>query len=401
MLPPQTDVAVVGGGYTGLAAARALARAGAAVTLLERHRVGWGASSRNGGMVLPGYKADVASIVRRFGPARARQLFEDSLAAIDFVEAVIREEGIACGWARVGHLTLAARPRHLEDLARTQQVFAAAFGHSTELLGPDRIGEEIGSARYAGGLLDPAAGALQPAAYLAGLADAARRAGATLVENVEAQRVRRNGGRFRLQTSRGPLDAENVLIATNGYSGRLIPWLARRVVPVGSFIIATAPIPQELQQRLIPRGRVLSDTKHLLYYFRLSPDGRMVFGGRAAFRPTALEESRAILERGMVEVFPELAGIPIEYAWAGTLGFTRDRLPHAGRHDGVTYALGYGGHGVAMASWLGHQVGHALTGTGPWPRLSGVPFPAIPGYEGWPWFLPLAGTYYRLLDWLG
>jgi glycine/D-amino acid oxidase-like deaminating enzyme len=398
--PARVDVAIVGGGYTGLAAARALARSGATVAVLERETIGWGASSRNGGMVLPGYKAELASLVRLYGQERARVLFEDSLAAIAFVETLIRDEAIACDWRRSGHVTLAARPAHVKDLEKAQALLWRGFGYRSELLDRPALSEEIGSARYHGGLLDPLAGQVQPAQYLAGLAVVAARAGAVLVEQAEVRGIERSGPRFRLTTSRGVVDAGNVLLATNGYSGGLVPWLSRRVVPVGSYIIATERLSPELQRRLIPRGRMLSDTKNLLYYFRLSPDGRLVFGGRAAFVPTALERSRQLLQRGMIEVFPELAATRVEYAWGGTLGFTLDQMPHAGHRDGVAYALGYGGHGVALASWVGDRVGQAMGGRSPWPGVAAIPFPAVPLYWGRPWFLPLAGAYYGLKDWI-
>jgi glycine/D-amino acid oxidase-like deaminating enzyme len=394
------DVAVVGGGYTGLAAARALAKGGASVAVLEAETIGWGASSRNGGMVLPGYKAELATLLRLYGRERARALFDDSLAAIGFVETLVRDEAIDCDWRRAGHLTLAARASHLSALEREQALLSREYGYQTELRGPERLGEEIDSKRYHGGLLDPRAGTVQPARYLVGLAQAAARSGALLVEHTAVRGVLRKGSRFEVATDRGRVDAGGVLIATNGYTGRLLPWLARRVVPVGSHIIATEPLPAELQRRLIPRGRMLSDTKNLLYYFRLSPDGRMVFGGRAAFVPTAIERSREILRRGMIEVFPQLADTAIEFAWGGTLGFTLDQMPHAGRRDGVAYALGYGGHGVALASWLGDRIGTAMGG-GPWPGLAAIPFPAVPLYWGRPWFLPLAGAYYGLKDRIG
>lgn len=397
-LPATTDAAVIGGGYTGLAAARALARSGARVVVLERETIGWGASGRNGGMVLPGYKAELPALVRRLGTERARRLFDDSLQAIGFVEALVDEERISCDWRRAGHVILAAKPAHRAGLEAAATLLERDFGCRTELIGPDRLTEEIGSRRYFGGLLDPLAGAVQPAAYLRGLALAAERAGALLAERAAVTSLVRAGGRFQLTTTRGVLSAHDVLVATNGYTGRLVPWLARRVVPVGSFIIATEPLPAGLRQQLVPRGRMLSDTRNLLYYFRISPDGRMVFGGRAAFVPTRVERSRELLQRGMIEVFPELAGRRIDFAWGGTLGFTLDHLPHAGRRDGVAYALGYGGHGVAMATWLGDRVGRAMAGTGEWPAVSGIPFRSIPLYAGRPWFLPLAGAYYGLKD---
>jgi glycine/D-amino acid oxidase-like deaminating enzyme len=398
-LPARVDVAVIGGGYTGLAAARRLARAGASVAVLERHRVGSGASSRNGGFVLPGYKADLAAIIRRVGAARARALFELSLSALDFVERTVREENIECHWGRPGSVTLAAKPKHLEGLRAEQRLLAREFGYRTVLLGRDELREEIGSTRYHGGLLDETAGAVHPSEYLLGLAAAAGRSGVILCEQTEVTRWSRAGAGIRLETTAGRIEARDVLLATNGYGGSLVPWLARRVVPVGSFIIATAPLDPHLAARLIPRRRVLSDTKNLLYYFRLSPDGRMVFGGRAGFVPEALERSLGLLRQGMIDVFPELRESPIEYGWGGTLGFTLDQLPHAGRRDGISYALGYCGHGVALASWLGDRVGAALAGE-PWPTLAELPFPAVPLYAGRPWFLPFAGAYYQFKDWL-
>ena len=396
--PRRADVAVIGGGYTGLCAARALRQAGASVVVLERDRIGAGASSRNGGFVLPGYKSDIATIVRHFGLPIAKQLHEDSLAAIAFVESLVADERISCDFHRPGYVTLAARSRHLKGLEDTRQLLQRDFGYHSQLLSRDEMKAEIATERYHGGLLEPEAAAIQPAAYVRGLAEIVVRLGAVLSEGVEVTSVRRVGQEFELETAGGPVTARDVLVATNGYTGNLLPWLAQRVVPVGSFLIATAPLSADLQQRLIPRRRLFADTKNLLYYFRLSSDGRMVFGGRAAFVPTAVERSRVLLRLGMAEVFPELAAVPVEFAWGGTLGFTRDQLPHAGRHDGIAYALGYGGHGVALASWLGDQVGRAMAGRGAWPAIANAPFPSIPMYRGRPWFLPAAGAYYALKD---
>ncbi|HWA15277.1 MAG TPA: FAD-binding oxidoreductase, partial [Gemmatimonadales bacterium] len=261
--------------------------------------------------------------------------------------------------------------------------------------------DEIGSDVYHGGLVDPVAGALHPMEYLVGLASAAQRAGATIRTGVTATRITRGQGRFVVETSAGAVTARQVLIATNGYTGPLVPWLARRVVPVGSFLLATAPLTPGLLDRLLPRRRVMYDTRNLLHYFRVSPGGRLLFGGRAAFRAESLEQSLAMLRRGLASVFPELAAVPIESGWGGTLGFTRDHLPHVGTHDGIAYVLGCGGHGVAMCSWLGDQVGRALAGKGAWPLLAQLKFPAIPLYAGRPWFLPLAGAYYGWKDRLG
>lgn len=389
---------MIGGGYTGLSAARALALSGASVVVLECNRIGSGASSRNGGFVLPGFKADLVTLMRRHGLETTRSLFQASLAALDHVENVVRSEAIDCYWERPGSITLAAKASHLAGLKAEQQLLANSFGHRTELIGQAELSAELGSSRYHGGLLDETSAALHPAEYLQGLAASTARAGAVLCEGAEVIGIQREDRRLRILMPTGGLEAEEVLVATNGYSGGLVSYLARRIVPVGSFIIATAPLPADLVRRIIPRRRVFSDTKNLLYYFRLSPDDRMVFGGRAAFRPEAVARSLDLLRKGMLEVFPELAGIEVEFGWGGTLGFTRDHMPHAGRQDGICYAMGYCGHGVALASWLGHHVGLALAGKGPWPPLAKLKFPVIPLYAGRPWFLPFAGAYYQIKD---
>lgn len=398
--PSRADVVVIGGGYTGLTAARALARSGALVAVLEQHRIGGGASGRNGGFVLPGYKADLVAIRQRHGVRLARTLFESSLAAIAFVEQLVAEERIDCDWHRPGSLVVASKPSHFAALRAEQVMLARDFDHPTTLLGPGELAGEIGSSRFHGGLVDPVAGAIQPATYVQGLAQAAVRAGALLCEGVRAVRCWKAGARWMVRIGDRAIEAGEVLVATNGYTGRIDPWLARRIVPVGSYIVATEPLEAALAERLIPHRRVVNDTRNLLHYFRLSRDNRLVFGGRAAFRPEALAQSITVLGRDLGDMFPELRDVPLAYGWGGTLGFTRDQLPHAGRHEGLSYALGYGGHGVAMASWLGDQVGRALAGQGEWPALARLPFPVIPLYRGRPWFLPAAGAYYRLKDWL-
>ena len=369
-------MAIVGGGYTGLAAARALARRGADVTVLERHTIGWGASSRNGGFVLPGFKPEIEALARQRGVAEARRLFELSLEAVCALEATIAEERIDCGYARCGTVVLAARPGHLRVLDRSRRFLRNELAHETIVLTP------CGAARTRSARVDTTADCSIPSPARSSRppcfgGSPPRRNGRApgSLEAVDVCRVARAGGGFTVTTARGAIAAREVLVATNGYTGAAVPALRRRVVPVGSYLIATAPLDAALAGRLIPRRRVLSDTKNLLYYFRLSPDGRMVFGGRAAFTPTPVARSAAILRRGMVEVFPELAGAPVEYAWGGQVAFTMDQMPHAGVLDGIHYALGYGGHGVALANWMGTRMGDALAGAGPMPRLT-APFPA-------------------------
>jgi glycine/D-amino acid oxidase-like deaminating enzyme len=399
-LPSRTDFAIIGGGYTGLAAARALARRGADVTVLERHNLGWGASSRNGGFVLPGFKLEMEELARRVGSERARGLFELSLEAMRFLDALITQEGIACDFVRCGAATLAAKPDHLPALERSGRFLRNELGYETELVPPQDMERVIGSSRYHGALLDSGAFSLQPAKYLQGLACAADRAGARLLEDTEVTRIRKVKDGFEVGTTRGTVRAREVLAATNGYTTAALAPLRRRVIPIGSYIIATEPLGEALTQRLVPGGRVMSDTKNLLYYFRLSPDGRMVFGGRASFTPASPRRSAAILAAGMREVFPELAGTTVAYSWSGKVAYPMDHLPHAGRLNGVHYSMGYCGHGVALATFLGTRMGDVLAGVGEVPDLGGKRFKAIPLFNGFPWFLPLVGGYYRVRDWL-
>lgn len=296
---------------------------------------------------------------------------------------------------------LAARPGHMAALEQSNRFLRDRLGYETELIGREELGREIETRRYHGGLVDPGGRSLHPAKYVLGLAAAAQRSGARLMEGAEVTRVRQSRGGFEITTSQGSIRANQVLAATNGYTPPALSTLRRRVIPIGSYQIATAPLPTELARRLVPRGRVFSDTKHLLYYFRLSPDWRMVFGGRASFTPTGIKHSAAILQAGMRQVFPELANAPIEFAWSGKVAYPIDHLPHAGQLQGVHYAMGYCGHGVALATYLGSRMGEVMAGVGEVPDLGSEGFRAIPLYNGVPWFLPFVGGYYRIRDWMG
>jgi glycine/D-amino acid oxidase-like deaminating enzyme len=236
-----------------------------------------------------------------------------------------------------------------------------------------------------------------------GLGDAARRHGATVVCGAAVERVQRRGGRWVLATPLGELDAGDVLFATNAYTDRAFPALQRRIVPVGSYIITTAPLTEAHASSILPRGRMAFDSKNFLHYFRLTRDRRLLFGGRAEFvQPTPETTNRAarILRRDMIAVFPELAEQSIDYAWGGQVALTRDQMPHAGMLDGIYYAAGYSGHGIAMATSLGDAVARRMSGDNTLHPLMSDRFAPIPFYRGTPWFLPLVGAYYRMMDWL-
>jgi glycine/D-amino acid oxidase-like deaminating enzyme len=403
-LPEKVDVAVIGGGYTGLSAALTLAKRGASVAVLEAETLGWGASSRNGGMVLTGLKIPMQTAIKRYERDFAWRLFQCSLDSIDTVENICKEEKIDCGFARTGHLLTANKPKHYDLLAKEVEFMAKEFKHAVRLVSRDEQRAEIGSDLYYGALVDEVSAGLNPAQYVIGLAGAAEKAGVTLHAWARVIRLGRGEKRFLVETERGSLTAENVFVATNGYIDSATPELRRKIMPIGSFIIATEPLSDELAHELSPHNRMIFDFKHFLNYFRLSDDKRMVFGGRAAFFPEnerTVRQSADILRREMIEVFPQLRDARVEYAWGGTLGFAFDLMPHVGDMKGMYYSLGYAGHGVAMATYLGKTVAEAmLAGTIKEHPFAAFPFPGAPLglYNGTPWFLPLVGLWHRFLD---
>jgi glycine/D-amino acid oxidase-like deaminating enzyme len=403
-LPQKVDVAVIGGGFSGLSAARALAKGGASVAVLEAETVGWGASSRNGGMVLTGMKLGVETLIARYGKERARRMFALSLAAIDTVEQIVKDEEIDCSFSRCGHLETAWKPSHFDGYARAAELMQKEFGHTVHVVPKSELHTEIGSDLYHGGLVDEVSVGLNPAQFVMGLAQAAEKAGAQIHEHTSVWTVENENGGFTLTTSRGPLKAEKVFVGTSGYTGKATPAFQKRIIPIGSYIIATAPLPEALAREVSPRNRMIFDSKHYLYYFRLTPDRRMLFGGRAAFTPEtpdSIRESADILRRGMLQVYPQLEDVPTEYVWGGTLDFAFDLMPHAGQHNGLYHAIGYAGHGVAFATHLGQVVACQMLGETVENPLDDLPFPSVPFYNGNPILhLPLASVYYKLLDWL-
>jgi glycine/D-amino acid oxidase-like deaminating enzyme len=407
--PERVDVAVIGSGFTGLSAARALGKRGVSVAVLEAQTIGWGASSRNGGMVLTGLKLGANKLMSIYGPEMARRMYAASIASIHCVEQIIQEEGIDCDFSRCGHLEVACKQKHFDDYARQAEVIAREFNHQLRVVPKSELAEEIGSQIYYGGMVDRVSAGLNPARYVAGLARAAERAGAGLFEKAavkQIERQTRNGMLgWRLTTSRGWLWARAVLVATSGYTGPATPSLQRKIIPIGSYIIVTEVLPERIARELSPRKRMIYDSKNYLHYYRLTPDGRMLFGGRAAFFPESegtIRQSAEILRCGMVQVYPQLRDAKVEYAWGGTLDFAFDIMPHAGQSDGLYFALGYAGHGVAMATYQGQKMAEWIAGEQNDNPFAAIPFPGAPLglYNGRPWFLPLAGVWYKFLDWV-
>jgi glycine/D-amino acid oxidase-like deaminating enzyme len=365
--------------------------------------MGFGASSRNAGQVLTGLKLEPAALVANYGESRARELFDVSRQATADLEQLIAVEQIDCDLQQTGHLQAAAKPSHFAAFRDEQSLLARVFNHRVSLIAEAGQASELGSNRYHGLLVDEESRALNPAKYIAGLEAAAARAGAVLADHAEVARVTRVAGGWSIETARGPLTAGDVLFATNGYTDRAARALQRRLIPIGSYIIVTAPLPQDIAARLLPKRRMAFDSRYFLHYFRLTADNRLLFGGRAEFSGPTLESAKraeAILHHAMVVTFPDLAGTSIEYAWSGHVAFTRDQMPHAGLLEDAFYAGGYCGHGIAMATHLGGVIARRMAGEPISHPLFDDQFAPIPLYYGRPWFLPLVGLYYRWLDWI-
>ena len=405
--PDSVDVAVVGAGFCGLSAARMLAKRGVKVAVFEAETLGWGASSRNGGMVLTGMKLPAPTLIKRYGKEVVRKMYAASLETIDCVEQIVHEEKIDCNFSRCGHLEVACKQAHFDGYEETAALTRREFSHELRIIPKSELRAEIGSDIYFGGMVDETSAGLNPARYVAGLAHAAQCAGACLFDHVRVTSVepetKNNARKFLVRTSRGTLTAREVILASGAYTTEATPALRRKIIPIGSYIIATDVLPAELARELSPRNRMIYDSKHFLYYYRLTPDNRMLFGGRAAFFPeteNTVRQSAEILRRGMVSVYPQLRDAKIEFVWGGTLDFTLDVMPHAGKIDGMYFAAGFAGHGVAAATWFGAKLAGLICGDPNDIPFDGIKFHTAPFglRSGNTWALPLAGAWYRILD---
>jgi glycine/D-amino acid oxidase-like deaminating enzyme len=397
----RTDVAVVGGGLTGVVAALHLARRGAKVQLFEQHTVGFGASGRNGGMATTGMAIGIRQAVEKYGFDAAARLYGAYTEAIDVIEKLVTEEQIDCDFGRPGKLNLASKASHYEGFEKTAELLNTRLGGDSQLVPKSELRREIGSDSFHGAMVESKSASLHVGKYIRGLGEAAERAGVTIHEEAPVLSLSRVGSGHELVTPRGRIQAEQVLIATGAYTRRPFRWQQVRIAPVGSFIIATEPLDAGRCDDLLPNRRVASDSKNLLNYFRITPDNRLLFGGRARFAmssPQSDVKSGKILREAMVGFFPQLADARVDYCWGGLVDMSIDRRVHAGEHDGVYYSMGYAGHGVQMATYMGRQMAEYMSGVREANIWGDVPFRRIPGHFGPPWFLPVAGAYYKLKD---
>ena len=401
--PAVADVVIVGSGYTGLTAARETALAGRATLVLDAGPIGGGCSARNGGQVAFSIKPSHGALTARHGARVATRIYHEALEAVADLKALAREQQLDCDWRDVGCFVGAHAPRLFGALVHEAESQPQGLEVPFRVVPRERQGEEIDTPLYHGGVLYPGDAAVHPAKLVAALHARAAAAGAEFRAHCAVEAIGRTPEGFEVRTAGGVVRARQVLLATNGYTGRFAPWHRRRIVPIGSYIIATEPLDPALVRRLIPHGRNIGDTRRVVVYYRPSPDGRRIlFGGRAAAYETDVRRCVPRLRSMLAQIFPQLARVRVSRAWMGFVGFTFDTLPHLGERDGLYYCMGYCGQGVPSATYYGRKIGLTIAGRpGGETALAGLAFPARPLYTGHPWFLPAAIVGYRLRDALG
>ncbi len=400
-LPATADAVIVGSGQVGLSAALTLARGGRDVLVLDAEAAGHGASTRNAGYVGRTLWSKFARLQAALGTARAVALCNEAVAAHDYVVRLIEDEQIACRYVDCGRFIAAETRGQYEALERDLEAMARhGVAIDADMVPAAEQHREIGSDYYLGGMVLRGTGALHPGLLHEGLLERVRNAGAAVVDNTPVLAIERDGGRFTVATPRGAISARDVIVATNGYTGKPTPYIARRIIPTPAYMIATEPLGPETMKRLLPTGRTMIDSKINIFWARPSPDGeRLLFGCRTGLREDDLKRKARRMRGDMLRVFPQLAGVRLGHCWTGNMGFTFDKLPHSGVHEGVHYATGLCGVGIPMGAYLGHKTALRVLGApGAATAFDGRPFPTVPFYTGDPWFLPFTMAYYNLRD---
>lgn len=399
-LPSSVDVAVIGAGYTGLHAALQTARGQRSTLVLDAEEAGWGCSTRNGGQVSTSIKPSFDQLARRHGQSLAFEILKEGQRSLAFIGDFIRSEKIDCDFGPVGRFHAAHNAAQYEALAARVGSQPRGLEVDAHMVPRAEQRSELGSDAYSGGAVYTQHCSVHPARYHQGLLERALGAGVQVAPRTPVTRVERQGERFLVQTARGSVIARDVVVATNGYTGGATPWLQRRVIPIGSYMIATEELAPGLMDRLIPKNRIVSDTRKVVYYYRASPDRkRILFGGRVSHQETDPRVSGPKLHADMVKVFPELAGTRISHSWCGFVAYTFDELMHVGKHDGMHYAMGYCGAGVGTSSYFGMRVGQQVLGLAEGrTALDGLAFQTRPLYTGNPWFLAPSVRYFRWRD---
>ncbi len=366
--PRNCDVVIVGGGFTGLSAALTLAQAGRSVCVLEAQAPGSGASTRNGGMIGSGHKVPFAALEKKYGEPVALEAMREGLRALEFTTNLIKTENIDCDFALTGRFRGAWRAMDYEATAREIEFLRQKIDLPAQMVSKAEQHTEVTTDRYHGGCIFHSHGGLNPAKFYDGILQNAEQAGAQVFGYSPVIDIEKNQAGFEVKTPDTKIQARDVLMATNGYTSRLAPEMFKRLIPISSYMITTEPLGRERVQALIPKMRMIVETRSRHCYYRPSPDGtRIMLGGRAALRQIDTVKSGRILRKLLVGIFPSLVDVSISHSWQGTLGFSTDHMPRIGRAgrdaDGYYYAMGYSGSGVAMAPYLGWRAAHKILGT--------------------------------------
>ncbi len=399
-LPRKVDVLVIGSGYTGLMAARETARAGRSTLVLDAQAAGFGCSSRNGGQVSTSIKPSFGELSGKHNEQIAHGVRREGISALDYIGHLIGSEKLDCDWEVSGRFHAAHNPKQYDALARDLAAQPKDLASHYFMVPKAEQAKEIDSPFYHGGAVYPAHAALHPGKYHLELLRIAEKAGAQVVAYCPVTGLEKDSNGITATTVLGRVSARDVIVATNGYTGPLTPWHRRRIIPIGSYIIATEELPRAVTNRLLPNSRMVSDTRKLVFYYRLSPDRRRIlFGGRVAYRENDPKVSAPRLHYWMSLIFPETKIMKVTHSWMGYVAYTFDTLPHIGRHDGLWYAMGYCGSGVSLATYFGMKIGQQVLGKaeGKSP-LDNAPFQTRPLYDGNPWFLAPSILYYRIKD---
>jgi glycine/D-amino acid oxidase-like deaminating enzyme len=397
---PSSDVVIVGAGYTGLSAAITLARAGRSVQVFDRQRPGEGASSRNGGITSGNIRPSFAELTKRVGEDKAGAIMAESKLAREDLYQFIEKEKIDCEFELVGRFAGAATPSAYDGLAREAERLQRSLGIEAFAVPREEQQKYLGTEFYHGGSVRMDIGGLHPAKLHAGMLRLAEAAGAVIHGETAVLGIRRDGERHEVKTARGVVSARDVIVGTNGYTDGADPWLRRRMVPVRSRIIATAPISANLMGALMPRRMMLSDTRKLHYYYRPSPDGtRVLFGGRDGTIAGDADWPSAALREAMVTILPELRDTEITHSWFGYVAMNRDMVPRIFSREGMRYAAGYCGSGVVWARWAGQKAAWQVLGEAAGASaLDFRPPAAVPLFNGHAWFMPAVFAWLTLQD---
>jgi glycine/D-amino acid oxidase-like deaminating enzyme len=401
-LPSRVDVLIIGAGYTGLSAARETAAAGRSTLVLDAGEMGAGCSSRNGGQVAYSIKPSFNSLTAKFGADLAFRICREGLDAVAYLRSLATQE-VDCDWRADGCFFGAHTARHFRAMARDAENQPRGLEQRISVVPKADQHGEIASDFYHGGCVYLDDASVDPTRLLLALLHRALDGGACVVDRCPVGAIKPTRDGFEALTPRGVVHARQVLLATNGHSGPLSPWHRRRVIPIGSYQIATEPLGADRVRSLIPRGRNIVDSRRVVVYFRPSADGeRIIFGGRAALAEKDPLACVPRLRQMMARIFPELKSVRVSHAWVGWVAYTFDTLPHLGQHDGVYHCMGYCGQGVPLAPYLGKRIGQQMLGLKEGrTALDGLPFPSRPYYHGKPWFLAPSVFAYRMFDALG